>query len=92
MPPIRYRAMPKTDYKSIAISKEIYDRFKSYKDSDYGISEYVSHMLQDRVMYESNLYWEPIVARLYAQTRHETITTFHQNPAIPTLPRSASVS
>ena len=23
--------------------------------------------------------WEPIVARLYAQTRHETITTFHHS-------------
>ncbi len=52
MPPIRYYTMPKPGYKSITIPEEIYDRFKSYKDndSDYSLSKYVSHMLEERII------------------------------------------
>lgn len=50
--------MPKPGYKSITIPEQIYDKFKTYKDTDgvknemgaYSLSKYVSFMLEERMM------------------------------------------
>ena len=50
--------MPKPGYKSITISEELYDRFKSHKDTDevkkrdgsYSLSKHVSFMLEERML------------------------------------------
>ena len=50
--------MPKTGYKTITIPEEVYDRFKSYKDSEevrsqkgeHSLSKYVSQVLEERML------------------------------------------
>lgn len=55
--------MPKTGYKSITVPEEIYERFKTYKDTDgvknemgsYSLSKYVSYMLEERMLQDKIL-------------------------------------